>query len=88
VSILKQAAEELGRTICQISQLLNSELFIIGGPLATLEDVFLNPIREVVERLTPRLHGRVPQIEASQVGEFAGALGAAALALHQWSPTH
>ena len=85
-SVLKQAAEYLGRTICQINLLLNPEQFIIAGPLARLEDGFLKPTREVVERLTPRLHGRVPQIEASQFDEFGGALGAATLALHNWSP--
>jgi len=86
LSVLRQAAEYVGRAICQINLLLNTELFIIAGPLAKLDDAFLVPIREVVERLTPRLHGRVPQIEASQIGEFAGALGAAALALHHWTP--
>jgi N-acetylglucosamine repressor len=85
--ILHQTAEYIGRTICQINLLLNPEQIIIAGPLAELDDGFLMPIRDVVERLTPRLHGRVPRIEASQIGEFGGALGAAALAVHHWSPT-
>jgi N-acetylglucosamine repressor len=85
--VLLQAAEYLGRTICQINLLLNPEEIIIAGPLAELEDAFLQPIRNVVERLTPQLHGLVPRIEASQIGEFGGALGAAALAVHNWTPT-
>jgi predicted NBD/HSP70 family sugar kinase len=87
IKILHQTAQYLGRTICQINLLLNPELIIIAGPLAELEDGFLKPIHDVVERLTPKLHGRVPRIEASQIGEFGGALGAAALALHHWTPT-
>jgi glucokinase len=84
--VLRQAAEYLGRTICQINLLLNPEQIIIAGPLAELEDGFLKPIRNVVEGLTPQLHGLVPRIEASQIGEFGGALGAAALAVHNWTP--
>jgi hypothetical protein len=34
----------------------------------------------------PELHVRMPRIVTSQFGEFGGALGAAALAVHQWSP--
>jgi N-acetylglucosamine repressor len=85
--VLRQAAEYIGRTICQINLLLNPEQIIIAGPLAELEDGFLKPIRNVVEGLTPQLHGLVPRIEASQIGEFGGALGAAALAVHNWTPT-
>lgn len=84
--ILQRAAECLGRTICQINLLLNPELIIVAGPLAQLEDQFLSPIRKIVERLTPPLHGRVPRIIASQIGDFAGALGAATLAVHDWRP--
>jgi N-acetylglucosamine repressor len=85
--VLHQTAEYLGRTICQINLLLNPEQIIIAGPLTELDEAFLKPIRAVVDRLTPQLHGRVPRIEASQTGEFGGALGAAALAVHHWSPT-
>jgi predicted NBD/HSP70 family sugar kinase len=86
VRVLGRAAEYLGRTICQINLLLNPEQVIIAGPLAELDQSFLTPLRNVVEQLTPKLHGRVPRIEASQMGEFGGALGAAALAVHHWTP--
>jgi N-acetylglucosamine repressor len=85
-SILRQTAEHIGRTICQINLLLNPEQVVIAGPLAELDHAFLKPIREVVERLTPPLHAGVPRIVASQIGEFGGALGAAALAVHHWRP--
>jgi glucokinase len=84
--VLGRAAEHLGRALCQINLLLNPEQIIIAGPLAELEQSFLAPVRSVVESLTPQLHGRVPRIEASQMGEYGGALGAAALAVHHWTP--
>jgi glucokinase len=86
LKVLGQAAEYLGRTICQINLLLNPEQVIIAGPLAELEQSFLTPIRKFVEQSTPKLHGHVPKIEASQMGEYGGALGAAALAVHHWTP--
>jgi glucokinase len=85
--ILRQTATYVGRTICQINLLLSPEQFVIAGPLAELDRTFLKPVRDVVEQLTPQLHARVPRIVASQIGEFGGALGAAALALHHWKPT-
>ncbi len=87
VKVLRRMAGYLGRTICQINLLLEPEQIIIVGPLAELEEAFLKPIREVVERLTPQLHGQVPRIEASQIGDYGGALGAAALAVHHWRPS-
>jgi N-acetylglucosamine repressor len=86
VRVLGRAAAYLGRTICQINLLLNPEQIIIAGPLAQLDQSFLAPLRIVVDELTPKLHGRVPRIEASQMGEFGGALGAAALAVQHWAP--
>jgi glucokinase len=86
LTVLARAAEQLGRALCQINLLLNPEQIIIAGPLAELEQHFLAPVRHVVESLTPQLHGRVPRIEASQMGEYGGALGAAALAVHHWTP--
>jgi hypothetical protein len=60
---------------------------VIAGPLAQLGNIFLDPIREVVASLTPPLHAQPPRIVASQLGEYGGALGAAAMAVNQWKPT-
>jgi N-acetylglucosamine repressor len=86
VKVLRQAATYVGRTISQMNLVLNPQQVIIAGPLAEFDSAFLQPIRETVERLTPQLHGRVPHIVASHVGEFSGALGAAALAVYNWRP--
>jgi glucokinase len=84
---LHQAAEILGRTICQMSLLLNPEAVIVAGPLAELGDLFLEPMRQTAARYTPALHARTPRIVASQLGQYSGALGAAAQAVHQWEPS-
>jgi N-acetylglucosamine repressor len=84
--VLERTGRVLGRTISQINLLFNPEQVIIAGPLAALGNVFLARIQEVVEDLTPALHAQTPRIVASQLGEFGGALGAAAMAVHQWKP--
>jgi glucokinase len=65
---------------------LNPEEVIVAGPLAELGALFLDPIRASVEKWTPRRHAKAPQIVTSQLGEYVGALGAAAMAVHQWRP--
>jgi N-acetylglucosamine repressor len=86
IQVVHRTAKVLGQTISQFALLLNPEQIIIAGPLAELGNLFLQPIRETVDSLTPALHAKAPQIVASQLGEFGGALGAAAMAVHQWKP--
>jgi N-acetylglucosamine repressor len=84
--VLLNTGRVLGQTISQLNLLLNPEQIVIAGPLAQLGNIFLDPIREVVASLTPPLHAQPPRIVASQLGEFGGALGAAAMAVNQWKP--
>lgn len=87
LELLRRAAHEVGRVITQLSLLLNPKKVILAGPLASLDDAFLRPVRETAERLTPAIHSQVPEIVASQFGKYGGSLGAAALAVHQWQPS-
>ena len=86
LEVLQGTARVLGRAISQFTLLLNPEQVIIAGPLAELGNLFLEPMRDVVESLMPALHAKAPRIVASQLGEYGGALGAAAMAVHQWKP--
>ncbi|WDI41632.1 ROK family transcriptional regulator [Bremerella sp. P1] len=86
LDVLQSAASAVGRVIAQISLLLNPEKIIVAGPLAKLTDAFLEPIRQVVYPLSNTKHARAPRIVASEFGMHGGALGAAALAVHQWKP--
>lgn len=84
--ILHRTGRVLGGAVSQMSQLLNPELVVVAGPLAQLEAQFLDPMRESLES-SSSLHSKLPQIVASQLGEYGGAYGAAAMAVHQWKPT-
>lgn len=68
----------------QVNELFNPERIIFAGPLASVGDAFLGPVRE-----TAREFGdaeRELEIVSSTLGKYNGAVGAAALALHQWQP--
>lgn len=84
---LELAARAVGLVVTQMSLLLNPEQVIIAGPLAGLTDAFVRPLAAVVQAMSPSLHARAPRIEATEFGQFGGALGAAALAVHQWKPS-
>ena len=86
LAVLGEAAVAVGRVIAQFSLLLNPQRVVIAGPLAELSAAFLDPIAATVNQLATPQHARTPEIVASQFGAYGGALGAAALAVHDWTP--
>ena len=86
LGIVAQAATYLGAAIGNLALVLNPAKVMLAGPLTSLGEAFLKPLRaEVARRLAPSGLA-VPEIANSTMGEFSGALGAAALALHEWKP--
>lgn len=83
-SMVSAAARVHGWVAHQLDQLFDPERIIYAGPLADLGDLFLNPVRDTARQLGDA--GREPVIVASTLGQYNGAVGAAALALHQWKP--
>jgi len=84
--VLGVAAEMLGQAISQLVLALNSSRVILAGPLTLLGDTLLHPMRAKAEELLTACGGDVPAIINSTMGEYSGALGAAALAVHEWKP--
>jgi glucokinase len=81
--VLERAAEAHGWAIHQLQLLFDPQRLILVGPLADLGPVFLDLLEKSVRRHTPE---EPPEIVNSTLGQFSGAFGAAALALHQWKP--
>jgi N-acetylglucosamine repressor len=79
-------AETLGWAVSQLALTLNPERVILAGPLTLLGDTLLNPLRSHAERILAASGADVPEILNSTMGEYIGALGAAALAVHEWKP--
>lgn len=83
---LLKATDALGMVVCQLCLAFNPRKLIITGPLTEFGSLALDPLVDAVRRLAPPLHSAIPEIVNSTMGEYAGALGAAALAVHEWKP--
>ncbi len=84
--VIGVAADVLGRAVGQLIFALNPSRVILAGPLTFLGDSLLNPLRARVNEMLQSYETDIPLILNSTMGEFNGALGAAALAVHQWKP--
>ena len=84
--IVEKVAQTLGWVVCQIDAMFNPQKVILAGSLVALGDTLLTPLRKAVERFSSELQQELPIIVNSELGKFNGALGAAALALHEWKP--
>jgi glucokinase len=86
VQVIEFAAEILGWAVADLALALNPSRIILAGPLTVLGDTLLNPLRERAEEILGGSGAVVPSIVNSTMGEYGGALGAAALAVHEWKP--
>jgi hypothetical protein len=54
--------------------------------LTLLGETLLDPLRQRAEEILRNAAGNVPAIVNSTMGEYSGAVGAAALAVDEWKP--
>ena len=76
-----EAAERLGVAISGLLNLMNPARVVIGGALAQLGDLLLNPLRENVYRRTLVSSIAAAEVVTSDLGPRSVALGAATLIL-------
>ncbi|MHA3775639.1 ROK family protein [Verrucomicrobiota bacterium sgz303538] len=67
--------------------LLDSSAYLLHGPLTALGTKFCDEIVAQVAKMIPMLSTRLPRFVPSQLGDDAGALGTAGLAMEHWEPT-
>ncbi|TLD69205.1 ROK family protein [Phragmitibacter flavus] len=82
---LKEAAAVHGWLITQMAQVTDPEMVVLSGPLTKMGDVYLDVVKEMSALFASNYYPQVP-IHLSELGEFAGAVGAAGLALERWRP--
>ena len=71
----------LGMGVANLISLLNPEIIVLGGGLMQAGDLFLKPLRREVRDWAQPLAVQSARIELTQLGEDAGLLGAARIAL-------
>lgn len=81
LQVVHEAAEHLGTAIAGLVNITNPQRVIVGGHLASLGDLLVDPLRETVQRRTLMGTGQAGVICTSQLGERSVAVGAATLVL-------
>jgi glucokinase len=84
LGVLELLGDWIAIGLVNLAQLLDVSRFVIGGGLAESGDVVLGPIRAAYDRRAVAPDHRPPvDIVAAVMGEYAGAVGAALLALDE-----
>jgi N-acetylglucosamine repressor len=78
------AAEVLATVLLQLNLAFNPAKIILAGAMTTFGGEFLKLIQDHLKTISGS--SEAPQVVNSQLGDFNGALGAAALAVHNWKP--
>jgi glucokinase len=84
LAVLERTAHAFGLALNQLQCAFNPEKIILAGVFTVFENLFLDRLRERLNKFAPASGG--PVVVNSALGEFNGALGAAALAVHEWKP--
>lgn len=76
----------MGWAAARLSELLDPDLFVLSGSIIALGQGFVGVIRETLASQLGPDRGGVPPVAMTELGGHAGAMGAAAVALHHWKP--
>ena len=83
LEVITKAATCLGVGMVNLVNIFNPEMIIVGGGVAQMGDLLLEPARQVVRERAFRLLAQAVRIVPAQLGDNAGVLGAAIFARQQ-----
>ena len=75
--VWERSVYQLGCAIVSVINVVDPEVVIIGGGIATAGPALFEPLNRVLDKHEWRPHGHKAKIVAAALGEFAGAIGAA-----------
>ncbi len=84
LGFLDEVAQTFGLVLNQLNCAFNPQKIILAGAFTVFGDVFLQRLQQSLNTFAP-LSG-VPLVVNTLLGPFNGAIGAAALAVHEWKP--
>lgn len=86
--IWQRAVRALAAGIASLINVLDPQVFVIGGGVASAGPVLFDPLRQLLDTMEWRPHGATVRIVPAHLGEYAGAIGAAKNAMQEpTSPT-
>ncbi len=80
-SAVEETVRYLGMGIANLVSALNPEIIVLGGGLMQAPDLFFEPIQRAMREWAQPVAAQQVRVELTQLGEDAGLLGAARLAL-------
>lgn len=81
-----EVVKDYGRILSLLHLLVDAKTYFLHGPLTALGERFCREIVQQTLHLTPALKNMPPFVVPSSLGDEAGALGAACLAMEAWVP--
>jgi glucokinase len=83
LEVISQTATYLGVGMVNLVNIFNPEMIVVGGGVAQMGDLLLEPARQVVKERAFKLSAQAVRIVPSQLGDEAVVLGAAIFAYGQ-----
>lgn len=77
---------DYAKVLASLHLLLDTHSYFLHGPLTALGEAFCTDIASRIASLAPSLQNKPIRLLRSQLGDDAGALGAASLAMEKWVP--
>jgi predicted NBD/HSP70 family sugar kinase len=84
LGFLDQVAQAFGLALNQLNCAFNPQKIILAGAFTVFGEVFLRRLQQSLSTFAPP--SGAPLVVNTQLGPFNGAIGAAALAVHEWKP--
>lgn len=81
--VILRAATYLGVGVVNVVNIFNPEMIVIGGSVAKMGDILLNPVKKLVAQKAFRLAAQAVRIVPARLGDDAGVVGAAVFAMEQ-----
>jgi glucokinase len=78
LDIISRAAYYLGIGMINVVNIFNPEMIVLGGGMAELEELFIEPGRRMVNERAFRISAQSVRIVTAELGNDAGVYGAAA----------
>ncbi|WP_066892328.1 ROK family protein [Clostridium nigeriense] len=74
--IVDKWIENIGKGLVSLTHIFNPEIIVIGGAVSKQEELFIKPVRDYVKKHVMKKFGENLKVEAAELGNNAGLVGA------------
>lgn len=83
IEVIEETGFYIGIGVANLINMLNPEVFVIGGGIAQAGELLFGPVRRTVAARAVALQARTARIVPAELGDNAGVMGAVARVLHK-----